>query len=92
MMRWCSIILLSLVNPLVAAEEPSLSRTQAAQIAQQKFGGKVISVDEIELPSADGEDDPTVQSGARFVVKLMHSGRVQVVNLDAQGQPLPPAP
>ncbi|RYD87663.1 MAG: hypothetical protein EOP50_20385 [Sphingobacteriales bacterium] len=77
-----------------AADETAISRTQAALIAQQKFGGRVISVDEIELPPAlaEGEDASSDQVGTRFIVKLMQKGRVQVINLDAQGAPLDTAP
>ncbi|HMY40521.1 MAG TPA: hypothetical protein PK011_14450 [Marinagarivorans sp.] len=91
-------MLISLACIQASAEESSISRTQAAQMAQQKFGGKVISIDEVEpAPAASDEDAsaqpaPPSQNNPRFVVKLMQSGRVQVVNLDAQGQPLNPAP
>lgn len=97
MMRGCFCLLLSLACTQASAEESVISRTQAAQIAQQKFGGKVISVDEIDPAPATGEDEgaqaaQSPQNNAHFVVKLMQSGRVQVVNLDAQGHPLSPAP
>lgn len=96
MMRGCFCFLFSLAAASASAEESAISRTQAAQIAQQKFGGKVISVDEIDSPAVS-EDESTQavsppQNNARFVVKLMQSGRVQVVNLDAQGQQLNLAP
>ncbi|HEY6527924.1 MAG TPA: hypothetical protein VIZ65_04460 [Cellvibrionaceae bacterium] len=94
MARWCWSIFFSFLCGLAAAEETAISRTQAALIAQQKFGGRVISVDEIELPSesAEGEDTSSAQTGTRFIVKVMQKGRVQVINLDAQGAPLNSAP
>jgi nitrous oxide reductase accessory protein NosL len=96
MMRGCFCLLLALAAASASAEESAISRTQAAQIAQQKFGGKVISVDEVDSTPVINEDEnpqaPSSQNNARFVVKLMQSGRVHVVNLDAQGQQLNPAP
>lgn len=92
MKRGFCYLLLSVTCLQASAEESAISRTQAAQIAQHAFGGKVISVDELEATPAADEEDASVQTGARFVVKLMQSGRVQVVNLDAQGKPLSPAP
>lgn len=98
MRRWCYCLLFSWACAQANAEESPISRTQAAQIAQQKFGGKVISVDEIESAPSSGEDEAAAQAtppstaSARFVVKLMQSGRVQVINLDAQGHPLTSAP
>lgn len=97
MMRGCCCLLLSWACWQANADESSISRTQAAQIAQQKFGGKVISVDEIDAPPAASDDDSSQApqpsaSNPRFIVKLMQSGRVQVINLDAQGQQLTPAP
>ena len=99
--RWRSIILCGLiyggdisnVAAEATSEETAINRTQAAQMAQQVFGGKVISVDEIEpaTPSAESEES-TPQSGTRFVVKLMQNGRVRVVNLDAQGTALKSLP
>lgn len=89
--RWC--VLFSLLSAGVMAEEAAINRTQAAQLAQQKFGGKVISVDEVEPDPAvsDTEDAPNL-AGTRFIVKLMQNGRVKVVNLDAQGAPVNNAP
>lgn len=77
----------------VLAEDAPISRTQAAQLAQQQFGGKVISVDEVEASSSTSESEDTAeQAGTRFIVKLMQNGRVKVVNLDEQGKPLTSSP
>ena len=87
--RWSMCLFLSWASSLGFAEENSINRSQAAQIAQKTFGGKVLSVDELEpgVPSAEQDDTPP-HPGTRFVVKLMQGGRVRVVNLDAQGTPL----
>ncbi len=94
MCRWCHVfwLVIGLMGNGASAEDAPISRTQAAQIAQQQFGGKVISVDEVEPRSnpTDGED--VEQAGTRFVVKLMQNGRVKVVNLDDQGKHLTASP
>jgi nitrous oxide reductase accessory protein NosL len=92
---WRSLFCLvgALISGFVLAEDAPISRTQAAQLAQQQFGGKVISVDEVEpnITPSENEDAPE-QVGTRFIVKLMQNGRVKVVNLDEQGKPLAASP
>jgi hypothetical protein len=50
--RWCNFcligVLCGLTRGVACAEESAISRTTAAQLAQQAFGGKVISVDEVD--------------------------------------------
>lgn len=95
MCSWFRVICLvgGLMSNVVLAEDAPISRTQAAQLAQQQFGGKVISVDEVEAnPSPTEGEDSAEQAGTRFIVKLMQNGRVKVVNLDGQGKPLTSSP
>ncbi|MEY4590503.1 MAG: hypothetical protein RL497_2579 [Pseudomonadota bacterium] len=95
--RWCHFcligVLCGLTRGVACAEESAISRTTAAQLAQQAFGGKVISVDEVEpQPTPIESEEPSPQTNARFVVKLMQNGRVRVVNLDSHGTPIGSTP
>ena len=78
---------LSLSHPLLA-EEDAVGRGRAAAIAQNTFGGKVLSVDEQEQVVTDGEgDDSSTDINVKYVVKLLqHGGRIKVIKLDASGK------
>lgn len=73
--------------PIVGALEP-VTRSKAAAIALAAFGGKVLSVEEVEkdpLPT-EGES-ANAQPNVHFEVKLLQTGgRVKVVHLDEFGQ------
>lgn len=72
--------------PIAQADEP-VSRSKAAAIALAAFGGKVLSVEDVEKDPQPLEGEAAnIQSNARYEVKLLQSGgRVKVVHLDEFG-------
>lgn len=84
-----SLLLSALATPLWADDDP-IGRSRAAAIAQNAFGGKVLSVDEERVPTLDEQDEPASGAPAspetapdlalppvenlRYVVKLLQQG------------------
>ncbi len=71
---------------VAGAAEP-VGRSKAAALALAAFGGKVLSVEEVEKTSqASDSDNPAINPEVFYEVKLLQSGgRVKVVHLDAAG-------